>query len=255
MIKIIATLLIPLFAIPSFLDYTPQKAPSYTRPELFDPSLSRLNSVATLEQYADSLSRVRHIQVGTLPYGLVVANILRNRFYHGFSTYSLRENWIASLSQTLLGHGLGNPVIADDILKYPYAGCSQQAIVLMKVMKDKGVPYRSVGFPHHYATELYFNRNWYYFDPDMEPTISPRQRMEKNWKDSADYIKKYYRIGASTIDWALGNNLPAQLGAVNANPAPRAQLFQEVTKYLSKILWILPFVFLMGFYLRGKPSR
>lgn len=252
--KFLVTLLVPLLALPSFLNITPEKPPAYTHSELFDPSLCKLNTIAKLEHYADSQATAQQIQIGSLKYGLQVATILRNRFYHGFSTYSLKENWIASVSQVVFGYGLGNPVLPDDILKHPYAGCSQQAIVLMKVMKDKKIPYRSVGFPHHYATELYFNHNWYYFDPDMEPSIKPRERMEKNWKDTSDYIKKYYHVGEEKINWALGNALPAKLGSVNASPAPRAAFFQLTTKYLSKILWLLPLLLLPLVYKRQKAT-
>jgi hypothetical protein len=244
--KLIAILLVATFSIPIFLDYSPEKAPVFTHTEQFDPSYSRLNSVRKLEVYADSVAAVRRIKPDSLAYGILVANILRKRFYHGFSAYSCKENWLASLAQYCFGHNLAYPVIPDDILKFPYAGCSQQAIVLMKVMRDKNIPYRSVGFPHHYATELFFGHDWYFFDPDMEPIIKPNERMETSWKESGDSIKKYYsRFGSKKINWAFGNSLPAIIGHVNADPAPHAEIFQVTTKYLSKLLWIFPFLFIV----------
>ena len=142
------------FAAP--FQYFPGKKPAYNNKELFEPSLSSINSVQKLITYSDSIANINHIKTGSLGYGVLVASVLRKRFYHGFSYYTFQQNWLAVTAQYFLGRGLAAPVDPDEILKFPYAGCSQQAIVMMAVMKEKKVPFRSVGFPHHYATELSF---------------------------------------------------------------------------------------------------
>lgn len=242
--KIIAILLIPIFLLPLFLNTSPGNLPVYNNHELFDPSLSRLNTTQKLVDFTDSLANVDHIKIGSLGYGVLVASIIRKRFYHGFSRYTLQANWIAFISQYLFGHGLASPVNSDDILKYPYAGCSQQAIVLMNVMHEKNISYRSVGFPHHYATELCFKSNWYFFDPNMEPDIKSNDRIESKWKRSGDYLKKYYHLNRNKLNWTFGNSFPPIFGKINADPAPHANLFQNITKFLSRILWIFPILFL-----------
>ncbi len=243
--KFLILSLTPLFLLPLFFDVSLEKEPVYNKTELYDPSLARLNSVQKLIDYADSSARKEHIGYNSLGYGVLVSSIIRMRFYHGFSNYTLQQNWIAATAQYIFGRGFSSPVKADEILQYPYAGCSQQAIVLMETMKRKNISYRSVGFPHHYATELNFKNNWYFFDPDMEPRIKESERNEDKWKGSADYLKKYYSGDYSNLDWAFGKSVPIIFGTTNADPAPNAYFFQKVTKSLSKILFFFPLLILL----------
>jgi hypothetical protein len=237
--KILLISLSVLLLLPNFLNITIEKEPGYNRIELFDPSLSRINSVQKLINYADSISENKFADT-SLQYALIVGNVLRDRFFHGFSTYSFKQNWIAATTQYFLGHDVANPVNADDILLFPYAGCSQQAIVLFEVMKRKGINFRSLGFPHHYATELQFNNSWYYFDPNMEPKMNEEERNVKNWKHSIDSLKKYYHQSPALLNWGFGNSLMVSVGEINAKPAPKADLFQTITKYASRFLWLFP---------------
>lgn len=233
-----------LLLLPNFFNITLEKEPVYNKVELFDPSLSKINSIQKLIDYADSVSQNKYAR-NSLEYALVISDVMEKRFYHGFSNYSLKQNWIAALTQYFLGHDVDNPVIAEDVLKYPYAGCSQQAIVLAEIMKREKVNYRSLGFPHHYATELEFNNSWYFFDTNMEPEISPEERNVTNWKHASDSLKKFYRKNFAAIEYGFGDSQKPEVGKINAAPAPRAALFQTITKYLSKLLWILPLLFLI----------
>jgi hypothetical protein len=251
--KPLTLLLALLLFLPLLFNISPGGTPVYNNKEKFDPSLSRLNSLHRLINYSDSSAIANQTKIGSLSYGVLVASILRKRFYHGFSYYTFQNNWIAVASQYIFGKELASLVNPEEILKFPYAGCSQQAIVLMAVMKDKKIPYRSVGFPHHYATELQFKNNWYFFDPNMEPQIKVNERKEDKWKRSADYLKKYYNGNNQYLNWAFGNSVPIIFGRPNADPAPHASIFQAVTKYLSKILWILP-LFLFVYLYERNPS-
>ena len=241
--KFLPLLLALLLFLPLLFNIPPEKNPIYNKKEIFDPSLSKINSIQKLINYSDSSANINHIKISSLEYGVLVGSILRKRFYRGFSYYTLQENWLAVTAQIFFGRGLAAPVDPDEILKFPYAGCSQQAIVMMSVMKEKHVPFRSVGFPHHYATELCFKNNWYFFDSNMEPKIKEKESKQANWKGSADYLKKYYRGNHSYLNWAFGKSVPIVFGIPNADPAPHASIFQGITKYLSKILWILPLLF------------
>lgn len=239
-----------LLILPNFFNVTLEQKPEYNKVEFFDPLLSKINSVQKLTNYADSISQKKYNR-SSLQYALVVSNVLENRFYHGFSVYSLRQNWIAAITQYLFGHYVANPVLPEDILKYPYAGCSQQAIVLTHLMKMYQVPYRSLGFPHHYATEMEFNNSWYFFDTNMEPVMTAEDRNLKNWNHNSDSLKKFYHKNIAAINWGFGDGLKAEVGEINAMPARNAYLFQIVTKYLSHLLWIVPF-FIAIYPRKGK---
>lgn len=229
--------------VPNFLHLSLEKKPVYDHIEKYDPAMQFINSVDVLIRVADSIAEINQVKNGSLQYAIIVSTIIRSRFYHGFSIYPLNENWIAAIGEKIFGLGLASLVKPDDILKYRYGGCSQQTIILMEVMRRKGISYRSVGFPHHYASELAFQNNWYFFDPNMEPKLSDSDRCEQRWKGSADSLKKFYdRNHFKDLDWKFGNNLPVTLGLVNATPAPHAVIFQTVTYYLSRTLWLIPLI-------------
>ena len=238
--KIVLLSLTVLFLLPNFFPLHLDETPQYDHREKFNPDLAYINSTDKLIAVADSTAKQSNISQGTLAYAIVVSKIIRYRFYHGFSRYPLNENWIAAVGEKFFGYGMASIVKPDDILKYSFGGCSQQSIVLMEVMKRKNVSYRMVGFPHHYATELKFNNNWYFFDPNMEPNISDSERMESNWKGDVNILKKYYDTTRyKNLDWGFGHDKVTH-GTVNAAAAPNAALFHTTTKYLSKTLWLFP---------------
>jgi hypothetical protein len=137
-------------------------------------------------------------------------------------------------------------------MKHPYAGCSQQAMILMEVMRRKGIDYRKIGFPHHYALELRFGSHWYYFDPNMEPVMNLAQRDHQNWKGNSDSLKKYYdKDKYPELSYQLGNNYTVEVGPVNDIPARNLNLFQNITAVLSKTAWCFPLLFL--FVRRKRP--
>lgn len=218
---------------------------NYNHIEVFDSSLTYLNSINKIENYVDSIADARAVQQGTLSYVEIAANVLRARFYHGFSHFSLDENWMAAASGKYIWYDLSCKVQPESILEHPYAACSQQEIVMMTLLRDKHLTYRSVLFPHHYAIEVLLHNQWYYFDTNMEPAMSGEQRLSTNWSNSADSLKRYYNITEfKDLDYKFGVHVPLQYGSVNEIPAPHARLFQSVTAVLSKTAWLFPLLLL-----------
>jgi hypothetical protein len=250
--NILLTLSLLLYLV-NFIPADLESEPVYNHKEAFDPKLSYLNSITKISAYADSLSSDKNQQVSELDYGIIVSDVLKQRFYHGFSHYTLSENWIAATAEFILGKDLSCIVDPEEISKYPYGGCSQQSIVFMEIMKRKGYDVRNVGFPHHYASEVKIGNDWYFFDPNMEPNIPDSARKESYWKGSTDSLKRYYNRNIySTLDYSFGTSQQVTFGKINAAPAPHAAIFFKATSFLSKIIWILPFVAL--FLKREKPA-
>ena len=134
----------------------------------------------------------------------------------------------------------------DNILEHPNAACSQQAIVMMAVLRRRGIEYRHLAFPHHYALEVLIAGTWYFFDPNMEPSMSKEQSSDNAWQYRSDRLKQYYaKKEPGKMDYAFGYGLTAQRGVINEIPAPNARLFQRVTGILSKTLWCCPLLILM----------
>ena len=117
----------------------------YDNKEQFNPGLYYLNSIDKLENYIDSTIKADSIPENSIDYVVKITSAIRYRFYHGFSHFTLKENWIAAISEKIFGYGLASKVKPDDIMKHEYAACSQQAMVMMEILKHKNISYRSVG--------------------------------------------------------------------------------------------------------------
>lgn len=231
-----------LLLIPNFIKKDINGESTYNKVERFDPHLGNINSIDKLEKYVDAEAAIKHININSEKYAALLAYIISCRFYHGFSHFSLSENWMASLGEKVFGYGLASKVDPDDIMEHPYAACSQQAIVMMAVLKRKNIDYRKVGFPHHYALEAKIDNNWYYFDPNMEPDITLSERLHENWNGSNDKLKKYYTKHGN-VNWEFGNHEEAQFGVTNEVPAKHVSIFQHITGLICKVIWCVPLCF------------
>src|SRR5215467_10128045 len=215
--------------------------------EYFDPGLSGLTSVSAFVSYCDSLYGNSQISSSdSEKYAAYVSQVLRQRFYHGYSYYSMGQNALGYIMAPLIKPDLSAIVIPDDILKHSMAACSQQSIVGMEVFKKKGFKVREVGFlakeyGGHFCFETLFNNKWHYFDPDMEPKLSIM---------IADHLPSISEITGNdtllhNLYYKLDNQYAEKLfkayfyGPINKFPAPHARIYQYITKYLSYTSWLL----------------
>jgi hypothetical protein len=227
--------------------------PVYDKVENFDPSLARLNTMSKLVAYCDSLYNEKEIgdeEALKKEYADIASSVVRNRFYHGYSTYGFSNNYMAVMMEQVSIDGLSAIVMPDDILEYPYAACSQQSIVLMEVLRQKGMSTRKVGFKGklggHFCFEVFYEGSWHFYDPDMEP--------------DRDVLAAYNRPGIAflvnnpTILQKAYSQYPTEkvmdlfptfwYGSVDTFPAPKAIVFHKVTKFLS---YTISLFFLMAF--------
>ncbi|MFZ4057015.1 MAG: hypothetical protein ACOYKE_02700 [Ferruginibacter sp.] len=245
--KIMLFCLAGIFLLPNFLWVDIHEHPPFDRFESFNDSLSTLQTVDDLTAYTDSLAAAQHINPHSIHYVSVIEKVLKSRFYHGFSHFTLNENWLAAVSGKLFEEGLACKVNPADIVHQSNAACSQQSLVMMAILRKKGFPYRHVGFPHHYALEVLHNNEWYFFDPDMEPTLQMEERRLSNWKHQSDALKPFYdTLRFKDLDFKFGIQQMATTGTINEIPAQHAHLFQTVTHYVSRMAWCIPL--LLAFY-------
>ncbi|MBL7746146.1 MAG: hypothetical protein JNM19_01855, partial [Chitinophagaceae bacterium] len=158
--------IINLFYKGSASDKQGADTPVYNGKEEFDPSLQRLSSISKLEAYCDSLFAVVSSSDSNVrfehDYPALASSIVRKKFYHGYSKYSYTNNYMALVLEPLTGKNASAIVVPDDIMKYPYAACSQQSIIMMELMKRKGFTTRKVGFDGgekfggHFSFEVYY---------------------------------------------------------------------------------------------------
>ena len=211
----------------------------------FDISLLRVNSMDKLISYCDSFYEAGY---PTQTYPGIVSEVIRKKFYRGYSFYNIDNNVIGVILEPLVKRGATAIVIPDDILKYPTASCSQQSIVGMEVFKRKGYNVRKITMfdtitnVGHFAYEVHYDSSWHFFDTNEEPD---RQVLKKYNRPSTAFlaanptiILEAYR---SKKDPELFKRLlmSYKAGPVNVFPAPNASLYQTVTKWLSYYGWIL----------------
>jgi hypothetical protein len=221
--------------------------PVYNLQEEFDPNLQRFNTMDKLVGYCDSLYMEKTYSGANTNYESeypdLVSSVIKKRFYHGYSVYGFSNNYVAIMLERVSINGLSAIVIPDDILKYPYAACSQQSIVMMEVLKQKGFTTRKVGFTGkkygHFSFETYYNGAWHFYDPNMEPDNAVLAAYNKPGiaflANHPDLLLKAYKHVPKEKVMDLFPNY--QYGATNTFSAPRAIIFHKITKFLSYTIW------------------
>jgi hypothetical protein len=243
--KILLSISALLLLLPNLFTSDINPLLQYNGKEKFDTSLSHISSISLLEKYTDSIANTKQIEQGSYEYTTLLEAVIAARFYHGFSHFSPSQNWIAAFAGTFIKEDYACIVQPEKMMQFPNAACSQQSMVMMAVLRNKNISYRSLGFPHHYAMEILVNKEWYFFDANMEPIISKEQRSLTNWQHQSDNLKQYYdknRYG--DLGYAFGDGLTATVGAINDTPAKNARAFHIVTGVLSKIAWLFPLLFI-----------
>ncbi|HSU27278.1 MAG TPA: hypothetical protein VLJ68_02785 [Chitinophagaceae bacterium] len=252
-----------LLSAPGAMKRLGYNEPKYNNKEDYDPALSRLNTINKVSAYCDSLYAEKTYTDNTIKfeesYPILAANVVRQRFYHGYSLYGFSNNFMAMMLEHISTEGLSAIVIPDDILEYPYAACSQQSIVLMEILKRKGFSSRKVGFKGkkggHFCYEVYYNGAWHFYDTDMEPDVAVLNAYNH---PGIDYLSRnpnillaaYHQYPKETV---LDIFTHYSYGKVNTFAAPRAIIFQKITKVLSYFTWLLfllLFIFARRKYLR-----
>jgi hypothetical protein len=237
----------------------------YNHVEAYDPALIRLNSLEKIEQYCDSIYSTKIFEDPSLKfettYTEIVSTTIRNRFYHGYSYYSFNDNYLSTVVSKITIPGLNALVIPDEILKYPFAACSQQSIVMMEVLKNKGFQTRKVGFlgkkfGGHFAFEVFYNDGWHFHDPNLEPDKAVLDNYGRPGiaflvHNPEILLKAYSRYPKEKILDIFPNYY---YGPVNKFPAPKAIIFQKATKFLSYTIWLfflIAFLIVRRKYLRS----
>lgn len=212
--------------------------------EEYDPSyFSRFQSIQSIINHSDS--SIGYNQRNTLAYYNFTAATVRKRFYHGYSYYGFSDNPLSYLAGRCIWDDLSAIVIPDDIMKHPMAACSQQAMVLMEVFRRNNIPYRKVNFKGHFAVEGFIEKQWRFFDPDMEPKLAPA-RESLNALVAENKLDLAYTNTGFSIDYLRKVLKGPKQGKVNQDPAPHATLFHKACLLLvSK--WFLLSVFVLSF--------
>lgn len=218
--------------------------------ELFDPSLSRLNTLNKVIAYTDSLYESTNPAVfDTVAYVHTLSKVIKKRFYHGISYYTPSQNWIAAASGKLFWRHLAAVVDPDDILKSSKGLCSQQSIIFLEGMRRKGITSRSVGLgykegPGHFLTEVYYGSDWHLYDVTIEPKWSASP---ENKHKSMDFYMNHKEVLAAIYEGKIQKNIfdkivqKVSYGEPGQFPAKKMRFFHKATDLAT---YALPLFFL-----------
>jgi hypothetical protein len=231
--------------------------------ERFSPSLLRIDDMNGLLQYTDSVYGHTRIQPkDTMRYVNHLAQVIKMRFYHGYSYHRFGFNTIGWALAPLIKSDLSATVLPDHILKFSYAACSQQSIVFFEALTLKKLTWRKVGLGSqqggHFATEVWWNNQWHFYDVNKEPheeLLIPRDRPSlERILNTPGLIDSVYADRMVVSPSAFFQN--PTYGDPNKNPAPRGGLYQRATTLLSYTLpiWILLVGWVVG-WLKKRPKQ
>lgn len=232
--------LVTVVSILSFWGVFSNQQPRKTKSEAYLPELNTINSLEKVTQLfetklerGDTLEAVNHLD-----------EFLRNRFYHGYSRYTMNDNWMAYLAGYVwLDFKL--VVSPKETPKYASAACSQQAIIFQTVLKEHGVRFRTVAFDPipgvssgHYALEVYVNGQWHYYDTNLEPTVvgDARPSLEEILRDSL-YLQMYNKEFSTAVQ-DMFRNTNVYPRDENYIPGGKMIFFQNATGFLSNYLFL-----------------
>lgn len=170
----------------------------------------------------------------------ILIKTIKQRFTHAYAVYGMQENWLAVLMGRYIWRDLSAKVIPDEILQNEVASCSQASIVLMDACRQLGIKTRKVNLSGHFAMEANVEGNWYFIDANLKPdfsTINGRKSLDEIIKKREQFALYANTILDSTDIESKFTNI--SYSAPNINPAPRAYLFQSVTRELSHWSWMI----------------
>lgn len=220
----------------------PAHAPSLWPGEIRS-SDTAAKGVTTVEQALAILPRYTAGGNNPTPYqrALGIEDLVRARFYHGYSEYSFCDNWSLKLASYIRPSLL--PVISpEDVLKYPYAGCSQQGLVVQELLNRSNLEFGTFGVRYpvpHFASVVKLYGEWYFIDtwgplPRGRHRLIPVRELFSGKRLAADFPTKK---GAEFVH-ATNAGL-ARISHLNEFPGPRGLAFQQATGIFSKIGWLV----------------
>lgn len=243
-----------LFFFVIFFGFNYSEAKEIEPDEAFDKSLIRLNTIALLNEYIDSCANARNVPANSRKEVFLVNDIIERKFYHGYSNYTSNDNFLAYLAGKYVWDHLSAIVLPEDLVKHEMAACSQQAIVMMEVLKQRGYQVRKLGLTGHYILEVFYNNKWHIFDPNHEPKYQGIAHDSLNLLLESGFINESYSktLEPERVKQVFAN---MEVGNVNSVPAKNARIFHIVTKFISEniVFFVGCFAFLI--YLVVKWSK
>ena len=178
--------------------------------------------------------------------------IVRESFVHGISYLYPCENWALYLLSKFplkrLNDKKLNAVISPErMLKSPFAFCSQNALVLQRLLKHYNIEFASihVGIKSrsHYASAAKINGEWYYLDSNLEYKLINNELYKLGDyfdTNNIEIIKNLYGFDEALAEAVLKGRQSGEtyLFSINKFPASKGLFIQNTTRIISRWGWL-----------------
>jgi hypothetical protein len=212
--------------------------------EKYDSTLNRIN---TIEKLDSTINQYFKKYDDTAKVVLAIDNLIKRRFYQGYSKYTLDQNWMAVIFAVMFWDDFYYPVLPNDILKFPNAACSQQGIIFQNQLQRLKIPYETIALKQkinnrafgHYAVSIFYNKKWHFFDTSEEPiiidstmpnieSIIERKLYEKMYVSKSNIeTQSFFKTNSFTKDDR------------NIFSAYKMSIFHRTSRFLSNWLWLV----------------
>jgi len=183
----------------------------------------------------------------------LVDTLVRKRFVHGYSHYSLSDDYVSGLLGRLVWSDLSAVVEPNDILKFNYAACSQQSIVFMAILRAKGYRVRKVGLKGHFCTGVFYEGNWHFYDANKEPNFSKNSPIPSARELAANKAILYNAYRGILSQEQLNEMFSQiELTELATLPGHRVRILHKITYFLSCFGWL---IFGLGYLLSFAAER
>jgi hypothetical protein len=230
-----------------FMHCPPEKAGHMPDEVIEDlPSAQNITSIGQALRELPRFKRAGATQ-DKMEEAIAIERLVRAKFYHGYSKYTFCENWIAHFAGRFVWTDLSAKIDPEDVLDHPYAGCSQQGLVVQEILKRRGYEYATVGLPPesfpHFASAVKISGRWYYIDswgpiPRGQERLIPLGLIRSGRSLDQDFVGS---VGADFRS-ALAQR-KAFVRSVNSFPASEGLVFHKLTLWFSNWSWLVFLVF------------
>ncbi|HEX8532392.1 MAG TPA: hypothetical protein VF646_20295 [Cytophagales bacterium] len=208
--------------------------------EKYDSRLAYLTSVNQATRWLDSTAALRDIKPSSRDYVDLADSLIRLRFVHGYSYYRPSDDYISYLLGRLVWSDLSAIVDPDDILKFNRAACSQQAIVFMAILRQKGYRTRKVSLKGHFCTGVLYEGQWHFYDSNKEPRFSKAQPIPSSLELMTNKNLAYQAYSGILTQKQVDEMFSeVTLEESDALPGYRVRVLHGITCFLSRFGWAM----------------
>jgi len=233
------TLLLPTFSslLVSLNESNTQLPITEIVDEEYTPDIASINSIHEFESQIRNEIDERNLSGIDVP--ILVDDYVRQKFYHRYAQMSWYNNWTLSLVDWVFPQyevmGYMRP---EEIVRFDYGICNQQAIVFQTVLMNLGFEYGSIRFSSpdfgHFTSAVKVDNEWYYFDSNLEPRYDRGNSaiFQRIISGDTDVLTNIYGDRFEGFSSEM-----VEFGNINEFPASRGVLVQDLTGWFSWYGW------------------